>query len=434
MKLEGLNLEALVQELNDAPAEEKSAKIVDAIQKAVNESKNEIVERYQREFVEVQANKDNFAKYGLRNLNSEEKSFIDKLKDPKQLAVNESQKEIVERYQKEFAEVQANKENFTKYGLRHLSAEEKQFIDKIKDPKQLFSLTTNNQEELIPESITNYVFEDLRKEHPFLKYVKWVPAGVKKWILSEYSGKATWGKLDAKITSEITAALSEIDIEANKLSAFAFIPKGILDLGYEWIERYIREVLLEVNEDGLEEGFINGDGKDAPIGLMKKLSGAVDGVYPDRDAIAIEDFSIASLGEHFYTLTDEGKRTVGKVLMIANPADAYIKIAEAATFLTANGEHKKVFPYDIEVVQSVHVPQNKVILYLPYAYVAGIARQGISTSDHYQFLEDNRVYKVVTYGNGRLVKENQAVVLDITNVKPMAFNVKVVSDEEIGSL
>ena len=87
MKLEGLNLEALVQELNDAPAEEKSAKIIEAIQIAVNESQKEIVERYQREFTEVQANKENFAKYGLRSLNAEEKAFIDKLKDPKQLAV-----------------------------------------------------------------------------------------------------------------------------------------------------------------------------------------------------------------------------------------------------------------------------------------------------------------------------------------------------------
>jgi len=382
MKLEGLNIEELVQSLNDAPAEEKSAKIIEAIQ----------------------------------------------------LAVNESQKEIVERYQKEFAEVQANKENFAKYGLRNLNAEEKAFIDKLKDPKQLAVFSTNDQDELIPTSITNYVFEDLRQEHPFLKYVKFTPAGVKKWILSEASGKAKWGKIDAKIVDEITAALSEIDMEANKLSAFAFIPKGILDLGYEWIERYIREVLLEVNEDGLEEGFITGNGKDAPIGLLKKLSGATDGVYPDRKAVAIEDFSIKSLGTHFYTLTNNGKRKVGKVLMLVNPADAYTKVAEASTYLNASGEFKKVFPFAIEVIESVHVPVNKAILYIPNTYVGGISRMGISFSDQYQFLEDNRVYKIVTYGNGRLVHENQAVVLDITNVKPMAFNVKVVSDEEIGSM
>jgi len=382
MKLEGLNIEELVQSLNDAPAEEKSAKIIEAIQLAVNESQKEIVERYQREFTEVQANKESFAKYGLRSLNAEEKSFIDKLKDPKQLAV----------------------------------------------------FSTNDQDELIPTSITNYVFEDLRQEHPFLKYVKFTPAGVKKWILSEASGKAKWGKIDAKIVDEITAALSEIDMDANKLSAFAFIPKGILDLGYEWIERYIREVLLEVNEDGLEEGFIAGNGKNAPIGRLKKLSGATDGVYPDRTANVIEDFSIKSLGEHFYTLTNNGKRKVGKVLMLVNPADAYTKVAEASTYLNASGEFKKVFPFAIEVIESVHVPVNKAILYIPNTYVGGISRMGISFSDQYQFLEDNRVYKIVTYGNGRLVHENQAVVLDITNVKPLSFNVKMVSDEEIGSL
>jgi len=384
MKLEGLNIEELVQSLNDAPADEKSAKIVETIQTAVNESQKEIVERYQREFAEVQANKENFAKYGLRNLNAEEKAFIDKVKDVKQLATG-------------------------------------MFAD-------------NNQDELIPESITNYVFEDLRQEHPFLKYVKFTPAGVKKWILSEASGKAKWGKIDAKIVDEISAALSEIDMDANKLSAFAFIPKGILDLGYEWIERYIREVLLEVNEDGLEEGFIAGNGKNAPIGLLKKLSGATDGVYPDRTANVIEDFSIKSLGEHFYTLTNNGKRKVGKVLMLVNPADAYTKVAEASTYLNASGEFKKVFPFAIEVIESVHVPVNKAILYIPNTYVGGISRMGISFSDQYQFLEDNRVYKIVTYGNGRLVHENQAVVLDITNVKPLSFNVKVVSDEEIGSL
>jgi HK97 family phage major capsid protein len=379
MKLEKANMEALIEELNNAPAEEKSAKIIEAIQTAVNESQKEIIERYQREFVEVQANKENFAKYGLRTLNAEEKSFIDKLKDPKQLA----------------------------------------------------GAFDEEQEDLIPTSITNFIFEDLRQEHPFLKYVKFTPAGVKKWILAEKSGKAVWGKIDATIASQITAALSDIDMEANKLSAFAFIPQGILKLGYEWIERYIRECLLEVDTDGLEEGFTVGNGKDAPIGLMKRLSGATDGVYPDRTAVAIEDFSADSLAAPMVTLSNGGKRTISKLIMLVNPTTNYTKVGPASKYLTANGEYKEIFPYKIEVVENVHVPNNRAILYIPFAYNGGISRQGISFSDQYQFLEDNRVYKIVSYGNGRLVHENQAVVLDVTNVKPLAFNVKVVSDEEV---
>lgn len=47
--------------------------------------------------------------------------------------------------------------------------------------------------------------------------------------------------------------------------------------------------IAEVNEDGLEEGFITENGKNAPIGLLKKLSGATDGVYPNRVAEVIKD-------------------------------------------------------------------------------------------------------------------------------------------------
>jgi len=379
MKLEKINMETLIDDLNNATAEEKSAKIIETIQMTVNESQKEIVERYQREFADVQANKANFEKYGLRSLNSEEKSFIDKLKEPKQLG----------------------------------------------------SFTMAEQDELIPASITNYVFEDLKKDHPFLKYVTFTPAGVKKWLLSENQGKAKWGKLDAKIIEQITTNLSEIDIEINKLSAFAFLPKGLIDLGYEWIEKYIREVLLTITEDGLEEGFIAGNGKDAPIGLLQRLTGAVDGVYPARTAEVITDFSVSSLGQHFLTLTDNGKRKVGKVLMIVNPADAYTKVAEASTYLNAGGEFKKVFPFAIEIIESIHVPISRAILYIPFSYVGGITKQGVSYSDHYQFLDDNRVYKIVTYGNGRLVKENQAVLLDITNVKPLAFNVRTINEAVI---
>ena len=62
----------------------------------------------------------------------------------------------------------------------------------------------------------------------------------------------------------------------------------------------------------------------------------------------------------------------------------------------------------------------------------GASKQTIEYSDQYQFLEDNRVYKVVTYANGRLVKENQAVLLDISDLEPLAFNVAL-TPEKLGA-
>ena len=63
MKLEGLNIEELVQSLNDAPAE-KSAKIVEEYSNSSKRKSKRNCRKVSREFAEVQANKENFAKYG----------------------------------------------------------------------------------------------------------------------------------------------------------------------------------------------------------------------------------------------------------------------------------------------------------------------------------------------------------------------------------
>ncbi|OMK58976.1 hypothetical protein [Clostridioides difficile] len=59
----------------------------------------------------------------------------------------------------------------------------------------------------------------------------------------------------------------------------------MLDLGAEWLDRYVRVVLTESISLGLEMGIVAGTGKDQPIGMMKDLKGSVvEGVYPDKTA------------------------------------------------------------------------------------------------------------------------------------------------------
>jgi len=65
------------------------------------------------------------------------------------------------------------------------------------------------------------------------------------------------------------------------------------------------------------------------------------------------------------------------------------------------------------------VPENKAIALLPKKYTCGISRMGIDFSDHYKFLEQLRTYTILTYGNGRLKSNDDAVVLDITNLKEL---------------
>lgn len=373
MKFNEKKIEDLIKELNDAPAEQKSEKIVETIQSIVDE---------------------NYA-------------------------------EVINQYQREFEEYSASKENDKKFGLRSLTAEEKQWIDRAIKQEDTSSLT-GNEIDYLPETTVSYIFEDLKTAHPLFQYIDWAPAGVQKWFLSERSGKATWGKLTRAIIDQIEAEIKTLDLEVNSLSAFMFVPKAIINMGYKWIDRFVRTVLLEVNEEGLETGIIAGNGNDAPIGLLKDLEGSVQsGVYPDKTPVVITDLGPDSFGKLVLpTLNRGGKRNVDTIVIIANQNELDTKIYKATHVLGFNGyvkaDNYKKFVY----VASPDVPENKAIAYIPKKYTAGISRMGIDYSDHYKFLEQLRTYTVLTYGNGRLKSNDDAVVLDITNLEPLKPIVK----------
>lgn len=373
MKINGKKIEDLIKELNDAPAEQKSEKIVETIQSIIDE---------------------NYA-------------------------------ETINQYQREFEEYSALKENDKKFGLRSLTAEEKQWIDRAIKQEDTSSLT-GNEIDYLPETTVSYIFEDLKTAHPLFQYIDWAPAGVQKWFLSEKSGKATWGKLTRAIIDQIEAELKTLDLEVNSLSAFMFVPKAIINMGYKWIDRFVRTVLLEVNEEGIETGIIAGNGNNAPIGLLKDLEGSVQsGVYPDKTAVAITDLGPDSFGKLVLpTLNRNGKRNVNTIVIIANQNELDTKIYKATHVLGFNGYVKADNYKNFVYVASPDVPENKAIAYIPKKYTAGISRMGIDYSDHYKFVEQLRTYTILTYGNGRLKSNDDAVVLDITNLEPLKPIVK----------
>lgn len=380
MKFNEKKIEDLVKELNEAPAEQKAEKIFEGVQKILDETYSETIAQYQKEFEEYSASKESDKKFGLRSLTEKEKQWIDRA---------------------------------------------------IKQEGDTSSLT-GNEIDYLPETTVSYVFEDLKTAHPLFEYINWAPAGVQKWFISERSGKATWGKLTRAIVDQIEAGIDTLPLDVNSLSAFMFVPKAIINMGYKWIDKFVRTVLLEVNEEGIEEGIISGNGKNAPIGLLKDLDGAVvDGVYPDKDAIEITDLGPDSFGEEVLpVLNRNGKRNVDTIVIIANQNELDTKIYKATHVLGFNGYVKADNYKNFIYVASPEVPENKAIAYLPKKYTAGISRMGIDYSDQYKFLEQLRTYAVLTYGNGRLISNDDSVLLDITNLKELKPIVQTIATSE----
>src|SRR5690606_6833055 len=126
------------------------------------------------------------------------------------------------------------------------------------------------EDAILPVTTQERVFEDLVSEHPLLEAIGLQDLGaVTRFIKSDPTKAYAWGKLFGDIKGQVSAAFTDEEIGQLKLTAFAVIPKDMLELGPEWVERYVRTLLVESYSVGLEYGLVIGIGpaQNEPIGF-----------------------------------------------------------------------------------------------------------------------------------------------------------------------
>lgn len=324
-------------------------------------------------------------------------------------------------------------------GCRVLTSKETKYYSQVIEamksgnPKQ--ALTNINT--VVPETVIDSVFEDIKAAHPLLSSIDFQNTGaLVKILLSTTGGVAKWGPIDHTITSELSADFMELDLSLAKLTAFIPVNRYMLDLGPAWLDRYVRELLTEALAIQLEVGIVDGTGKEMPVGMNRKLTGAVDGVYTAKDTVSITNFSPETYGAILDTLTDGPngvRRTVSSVVLIVNPSDYFTKVFPATTVRATDGTFSgNVFPFPTTVIQSAAVPSGKAVIGIASKYFMGLGTQSggrIEYSDEYRFLEQQRVYAIFLYGYGRALDENAFVYLDISGLKPYVLTVETVTTQ-----
>lgn len=333
---------------------------------------------------------------------------------------------------------EADQRALAERGVHQLTSKEREYYQKVIDamkapnPKQAIE----NLDVVMPFTIVDRVFEELTTNHPLLSKIQFVSVTGLTRIMMNTNGyqKAAWGKLCAEIIQELTSGFREVDVTLDKLSAFLPVCKAMLDLGPEWLDRYVRQVLYEALANGMEDGIVNGTGKDMPIGMMKQVGDTVTvtgGVYPDKTPIKITKFDDIQLGKlaSVMAINEKGQqRTVDTLILLVNPWDYFSKVLPAIQRPAPGGGFVSTLPFAIDVIQSAAVPVNKAVFGMAKLYFAGagIEKDGrILFSDEYRFLEDERVYLIKTYAHGFAVDNNAFVVLDITNLQPSYYKVEV---------
>lgn len=168
-----------------------------------------------------------------------------------------------------------DKDILQKRGIHQLTQKETKFyqswIDaaKASNPKQAIT----DLDIALPFTVIDNVMDDLKANHPLLNLIDFENMTAVKKMLYNKQGKqlATWGKITEEITKKLNGAIGEIDVTLNKLSAFMPVAKDMLAAGPQWLDSYVRTILSEAVAYGLEEGIINGTGKDQPIGMIRDI-------------------------------------------------------------------------------------------------------------------------------------------------------------------
>ena len=303
----------------------------------------------------------------------------------------------------------------TRRGLNPLTKAETEYYNEVINASGFAGV-----EKLLPATVFDRVFEDLRANHPLLSEIDFQnTTGVTEWVSRNNDAEAAWwGALTAAITKKLEVAFKKEKTELFKLSAYVPVAKAMLDLGPQWLDRFVREILFESLAIALELAIVAGTGKEQPIGMIKDLAGAVvEGVYPDKAKTALNDLKPATLGASVMApLTKNGKRAVPSALMIVNPLDYWSKIFPNTTMLSAAGTYVYgVLPIPAKIIQSVAVTQGTLVAGMGKDYFMGVgSAQKIEYSDHYKFLEDERTYIAKQYANGKPMDNDSFLVFDIS--------------------
>lgn len=341
-----------------------------------------------------------------------------------------------------------DKEILQKRGIHQLTQKETKFyqswIDAAKSSNPRQSIT--DLDIALPFTVIDNVMDDLKANHPLLNLIDFQNMTAVKKMLFNKQGKqlAVWGAISEAITKELSGAMGEVDISLNKLSAFMPVSKDMLAVGPQWLDAYVRSILSEAVAYGLEEGIINGTGKDQPIGMIRDIH---DGVsvssstgYPAKDKKTVTEFSDIVLGELFAELAknpiDENKSRVinaNDIVFICNPFDYFKKVMPAIRSIKRLNYMLGITndPFEIQnIIQSEQIAEGSAILGLASKYKMGLgsgSNKGgtIEYSDEYKFLEDQRYYLIKLLGNGRATSDKDFLYLDITNLSPSVKEVTV---------
>lgn len=348
-----------------------------------------------------------------------------------EMVINETQGAMIQQVVSEAQRAEQDAEYKKSLGLRPLSENEKKFYEILKGGAK--QALTAAQIDIIPIETIDKTLADVRAEYPILDLITFAPANVKHWLTGSKSGAAVWGSLTAALSNsaELSATITGLNIEVGKLYAYCIIPKAIRDLEIGYVDRYFRAILQEAMYDGIADGYLNGSGKDAPIGILKQI-GAVgqDGTHTAKTvAQTLTGFTPKQLAPVLAALSNGGKRAVNEIVVIANPADVYNYVNPALYGDSISGGYITKSFMPVTVIAEPKMAQGTAAITMKGFYTMGFSGLKVQEYTETKALDDADLLIAKVYGNGRADDDSVAYVFNVTKLAEYVPTVVTVAAE-----
>jgi hypothetical protein len=145
----------------------------------------------------------------------------------------------------------------------------------------------------------------------------------------------------------------------------------------------------------------------------------------------VGDLDLSTIGQLISLLAlDElgHEREIRDLILVCNNIDYYTKILPATQILTPDGSYRSTLPYPMRIIPvSRGLAQGDAVFGLGYRYfaAAGMDPNGnIEYSDHYRFLQDQRVYIIKAFANAFPLDGNAFLLLDVSGLKQARYVVQ----------
>lgn len=347
-----------------------------------------------------------------------------------EMVIAETNSKLIDTIVQEARRAEQDAEYKKSLGLRPLSENEKKFFDMLKRGAK--QSVTADQIDIIPRETIDKTLADVRTEYPIIGLINFAPANVKHWLTGSKSGGSVWGALAAALDSsgELSATLTSLNIEVGKLYAYCIIPKAIRDLEIGYVEKYFRAILTEAMYDGIAAGYINGDGKVAPIGVLRKVGQTEsDGTHSAKTVVStLLGFSPLQMAPVLTALSNGGKRPVRDLHIIANPSDVYGYINPALYGDSVVGGYVQKSFMPITVIEEPNITAGKAVITMPGYFTMGFSGMKVEEYKETKALDDADLLIAKVYGNGRADDDNTAFVFNPQNLIPYIAKVEEVSN------